>query len=56
MKKTIKLETGYNVFADNVIKLFIKEYNDIAKQMEGSGFSFKFVESLSIRWDNVNEP
>ena len=32
----------------------MNEYNDINKQMEVSGFSFKFVGSLSIRHDKVN--
>ena len=32
----------------------MNEYNDINKQMEVNGFSFKFVGSLSIRRDKVN--
>ena len=32
----------------------MKEYNDINKQTEKSGFSFKFAGSLSIRCDKVN--
>ena len=35
MKKAIKLETGDNVFADDVIKSLIKEYSDIDKQLKG---------------------
>ena len=55
-KTTIMLETDYNAFVDDVIKSFMKRYNDIDKQMEGSGFSFKFVGSLSFRCVKVNEP
>ena len=48
------LETDSDVFVDKVIKSFVKEYNDIDKQMEGSLFSF--VCSLSIRCEKVKEP
>ena len=44
-----------DLFVDDIIKPFKKEYNAIHKQMEGSGFSFEFVGSLSIRCDKVNE-
>lgn len=33
----------------------MNEYNDINKQMEVSGFSFKFVGSLSIRRDKFSK-
>ena len=33
MKKNL-LETDYDVFIDDVIKLFMNKYNDIDKQME----------------------
>ena len=46
------LETDCNVFVDDIIKSFMKEY----KQIAGSGFSFKFVSSLNIKQDKVNEP
>lgn len=45
-EKKIMLETNSDVFFDDVIKLFMREYNDMDKQMEGSGFSFTFVASL----------
>ena len=34
----------------------MKEYNDINKQMERGGFSFKFIGSLSIRYDKQKQP
>ena len=52
---TIMLETDSDVFFYDTIKSFRKEHNDIDKQMEGSGFSFKF-QSLSARYDKVNVP
>ena len=53
MKKAIILETDSDVFVAGAIKSFVKEYNGIFKQMEGSGFDF--VGKLSIRCDKVNE-
>ena len=50
------LEISFNVFVDDIIKSFIKEGNEIDKQMDGSRFNVKFVGSLSIRCDRVNEP
>ena len=63
--ETIMLETNSNAFARDISKLIlnksnvidkqmIKKYNVIDKQMGGSGLSFKFVNSLSIRYDKVN--
>ena len=65
--EAIMLETNSSAFARdisksivnkyNVIdKQLIKKYNVIDKHMEGSGSSFKFVSSLSIRYDKVNVP
>ena len=34
----------------------MKEYNDINKQMERGGFSFKFIGSVSIRYDKQKQP
>ena len=36
------------------IRIFIKEYNGMDKQVEGSRFSFEFVGSLTIRCDKEN--
>ena len=55
-EQTIMLETDSHVFVDDIIKSFIKRYNGIDKQMDGSGFSFKFVDSSNIRCDKVNAP
>ena len=55
MKKNL-LATDYDVFIDDVIKLFMNKYNDIDKQMEWHKFSFKFVGSLSTTCKKVNEP
>ena len=54
--KDFLLETDPNVFLDDIIKLFMKEYKYIDKQMEGSRFSFKFAGSLSVTCHKVNEP
>ena len=37
------LEAGSNAFVNDIIKSCMKENNDMNRQMEGSGFSFKFV-------------
>lgn len=46
-----------NVYKYNVPgKQLIKKYNVTDKQMEGTEQSFKFVSSLSIRYDKLNLP
>ena len=45
-----------HAFVDDIIKSFMKEYNNIAKQMEERWFSFKRVGTLNIRRDKENEP
>ena len=45
-----------HAFVDDIIKSFMKEYNNIAKQMEEGWFSFKRVGTLNIRRDKENEP
>lgn len=54
--QAVVLETDSNLFVDNVIYWLVKEYSHIDKKMERSGFSFKFVGSLSVRCDKENEP
>ena len=48
--------TFIKVFREDGLKLFMKKYNDIDKKMEGSGFNFEFIGSLSIKCDKVNVP
>ena len=48
------LETDSAVFVEDIIKRTMNEYPDLDKQMEGSGFSFKFVSSLCISCHKVN--
>ena len=48
--------TFIKVFRKDGLKLFMKKYNDIDKKMEGSGFNFEFIGSLSIKCDKVNVP
>ena len=40
----------------DIIKSFMKEYNDKDTYMEEGAFSFEFVGSISIRCDKVNVP
>ena len=50
------LEIEFDVFVYDIIKLFMKEYNDKDTYMEEGAFSFEFVGSISIRCDKVNVP
>ena len=51
------LEINSNVCVDDSIISFMKEHNDIDKQMEGSRFSVKYVGSMisMIKYDRVIE-
>ena len=48
------LETNIAAFAIDIVKQIMKEYPGIAKQVQLSGFSFKFMSSLCIRSDKLN--
>ena len=48
------LETNSAAFAINIVKQIMKEFPGIAKQVQISGFSFKFMSSLCIRSDKLN--
>lgn len=54
--KQVETEIFIRNINEQTIKSFIKRYNGIDKQMDGSGFSFKFVDSSNIRCDKVNAP
>ena len=53
-RKLIIWEIDSNVFTGDITKSIVNKYKGIEKQMEGSRFSFKFVNSLSNRCDKVN--
>lgn len=57
LTKKIMLQTDSDLFLLNhlIIKSFMKEHIGIDKQMERSRFRLKFVTSLTIRCDKVNE-
>ena len=50
------LEADSDAFADDIMKPFLKEYNDIdqQKKKKKNKFNFKFVGNLSIRFNKVN--
>lgn len=50
------LETGYDVFIDDVIKSFMNKYSKISKQMKWRKPRFKFKGRLCIKCEKVNEP
>ena len=56
-EKTIMLEINSNVCVDDSIISFMKEHNDIDKQMEGTKFSVKYVGSMisMIKYDRIIE-
>lgn len=51
------LEINSNVCVDDSIISFMKEHNDIDKQMDGTRFSVKYVASIisMIKYDRVIE-
>ena len=51
------LEINSNVCVDDSIISFMKEHNDIDKQMEGTRFSVKYVGSMisMIKYDRIIE-
>ena len=51
------LEINSNVFVDDSIISFMKEHNDIDKQMDGTRFGVKYVASIisMIKYDRVIE-
>ena len=56
-EKTIMLEINSNVWVDDSIISFMKEHNDIDKQMDGTRFGVKYVASIisMIKYDRVIE-
>ena len=51
------LEADSDAFADDIMKPFLKEHNDIdqqKKKKKKNKFNFKFVGNLSIRFNKVN--